>query len=97
MQHDSFGETPAGDDRANPLHRIPQLPTLTERWTVQRKVAVIEAVRGGWVTIDELCRLCSLSVEEFMAWERDLERYGMHGLRSTRYQIYRDTDAARRA
>jgi hypothetical protein len=39
--------------------------------------------------IEELCRLYTLSVDEFLAWERDIDRFGVHGLRSTRYQIYR--------
>jgi len=66
------------------------------RWTTRRKAALIEGVRGGWVAIDEACRRYNLSVDEFVAWERDLERYGVPGLRSTRYQIYRETDAQRR-
>jgi hypothetical protein len=63
---------------------------------VRRKAAVIEAVRGDWVPIEEACRLYNLSVDEFLAWERDIDRHGLHGLRSTRYQIYRDTEAQRR-
>jgi len=53
-------------------------------------------VRGGWVPIEEACRLYNLSVDEFLAWERDIDRHGMHGLRTTRYQIYRDTEAPKR-
>ena len=60
--------------------------------TVRRKAVVVEAVRGGWIPIEEVCELYSISVDEFLAWERDLDRYGLHGLRTTRYQIYRDTD-----
>jgi hypothetical protein len=75
---------------------IPELPLLSRRWTVRRKAAVIEAVRGDWVPIEEACRLYNLSVDEFLAWERDIDRHGLHGLRSTRYQIYRDTEAQRR-
>jgi hypothetical protein len=74
---------------------MPELPSLSRRWTVRRKAAVIEAVRGGWVPIEEACRLYKLSVDEFLAWERDIDRHGLHGLRSTRYQIYRDTSAPR--
>ena len=88
-------ETPANDDWASPLHRIPEPRSLRDRWTVKRKAALIEAVRGGWLSIDDACQRYALSVDEFVAWERDLERYGVHGLRSTRYQIYRDTDAMR--
>ena len=72
---------------------MPELPRPTQRWTVRRKAAVIAAVRGGWVPIEEACELYDISVDEFLAWERDLDRYGIHGLRTTRYQIYRDTEA----
>ena len=68
---------------------IPELPRAGQRWTVRRKAAVVEAVRGGWMPINEAC---ALSVDEFLAWERDLDRYGEPGLRTTRYQIYRDTE-----
>ena len=76
--------------------RIPELPGLSERWTVRRKAAVIQAVRGGWVPIEEIVRLYNLSVDEFLAWERDVDRYGVPGLRTTRYQIYRDTERRKR-
>ena len=42
--------------------------------------------------IDEACVLYNISIDEFIAWERDLDRYGVHGLRTTRYQIYRKTE-----
>ena len=75
---------------------IPELPSPTQRWTSRRKAIVIKAVRGGWVPIEDLCEVYNISVDEFLAWERDIDRYGVHGLRSTRLQIYRDTDRARR-
>jgi hypothetical protein len=86
---------PTNDGRADLFGRIPELPALSKRWTLRRKAAVVEAVRGGWVPIEEVSRLYNLSVDEFLAWERDIDRYGVHGLRSTRYQIHRDTDARR--
>ena len=79
------------EDRIDVLG-VPELPRSGQRWTVQRKAAVVEAVRGGWVPINELCALYNISVDEFVAWERDLDRYGVHGLRTTRYQSYRDTE-----
>lgn len=42
--------------------------------------------------IDEACVLYNISIDEFLAWERDLDGYGVHGLRTTRYQIYRSTE-----
>jgi len=77
------------------LASIPELPRPAQRWTVRRKATVIQAVRGGWVPIEEICELYNISVDEFLAWERDLDRYGVAGLRSTRYQIYRDTEVLR--
>jgi hypothetical protein len=67
---------------------VPKLPSPRQRWTVRRKAALIEAVRGGWLAIEEACQRYALSVDEFLGWERDLDRYGVHGLRTTRYQIY---------
>jgi hypothetical protein len=81
-----------GDD---PLDLVPDLPRPTQRWTVRRKATVIQAVRGGWVPIEEVCELYNISVDEFLAWERDVDRYGIPGLRATRFQIYRDTDKER--
>ena len=89
-----LGNVGSADDpnKGDAFGSMPELPSLSRRWTVRRKAAVIEAVRGGWVPIEEACRLYKLSVDEFLAWERDIDRHGIHGLRSTRYQIYRDTD-----
>jgi len=28
---------------------VPELPRPSQRWTVRRKAAVVEAVRGGWM------------------------------------------------
>ena len=39
--------------------------------------------------------LADLSVDEFPAWERDIERHCIHGPRTTRYQIYCDTEMGR--
>ena len=79
--------------RDDPLHHVPELPPApVGRWTVRLKAEIVRAVRGGWVPIDEVCRLYSISADEFLAWERDLDRYGIPGLRTTRYQIYRATE-----
>jgi hypothetical protein len=69
--------------------RKPQLPpTASRRWTI-RKAGVLEALRRGALTLEEASQRYALSLEELRAWERDLERYGLHGLRATRLQIYR--------
>jgi hypothetical protein len=40
--------------------------------------------------MEEACRRYHLSEEEFLAWERGIEAYGVAGLRITRLQIYRN-------
>jgi hypothetical protein len=71
---------------------VPDLPSLNQRWTVQRKTVLIFAVRSGRISIEEACRVYKLSVDEFLGWERNLGRYGIPGLRTTRYQLYRDDE-----
>jgi hypothetical protein len=82
------------DPRVAAACSMPKLPSPKQRWTIRRKASVIDAVRGGWVPIEEVCQLYDLSPDEILAWERDIDRYGIHGLRVTRLQIYRDTDKA---
>lgn len=77
---------------------IAELPSPdTKRWVVRRKAVVVQAVRSGLISLHEACRRYNLSVEEFLAWQRAIERHGIPGLRVTRLQIYRDTDEARSA
>ena len=56
----------------------------TQRWVARRKAQVVAAVTGGLLSIDEACDLYSLSLEEFIAWQRAVEREGLRGLRVTR-------------
>jgi hypothetical protein len=61
----------------------------TKRWVIRRKAEVVAAVRGGLLSLDEACRRYALSVEEFLSWQRAIERHGIRGLRATRLQRYR--------
>ena len=72
-------------------------PPDTKRWVARRKAVVVNAVRSGAVSLEEVCRRYELSVEEFRAWQRAIEAHGVAGLRVTRLQIYRDTPPARLA
>jgi transposase-like protein len=68
------------------------LPKPGQRWTPLRKAGVVEAVRSGRLTLEEACRRFELSVEEFTTWQTALDRHGVAGLRSTRSQLYRETE-----
>jgi hypothetical protein len=72
-----------------------ELPALnTRRWTIRRKAALLQALRSGALTLEQARDRYALSVEEIRAWERDLERHGLYGLRATRLQIYRRDKAS---
>jgi len=64
-------------------------PENTQRWVIRRKAEVVAAVHGGLLTLDEACSRYSLTSEEFLGWQKSIERYGLAGLRTTRIQQYR--------
>lgn len=68
-------------------------PPDTTRWVVRRKAEVVAAVKGGLLTMEEACSRYNLSVEEYLSWQRSVERNGMPGLRVTRVQQYRSIEA----
>jgi hypothetical protein len=61
----------------------------TRRWVARRKAEVVAAVRGGLISLEDACRRYTLTVEEFLAWQRSLDQHGLPGLRTTRVQQYR--------
>ncbi len=64
-------------------------PTSTKRWVIRRKAEVVAAVRGGLLSLEDACKRYTLTVEEFLSWQRSIERHGLAGLRATRVQHYR--------
>jgi len=75
---------------ASPSPRIGQLPPPdTKRWVINRKAAVVWAVHHGTITLDHACHLYNISTEEFLNWQRLLERHGVPGLRVLQAQQYR--------
>jgi hypothetical protein len=90
-----------GDDRkgrvsyvigpdGSPLTLADLPPPGTKRWVIRRKAEVVAAVRGGLLSLDDACRRYTLTVEEFLAWQRAIDRFGLAGLRATRVQQYRN-------
>jgi hypothetical protein len=65
-------------------------PNNTQRWVVRRKAELVAAVRGGLISLEEVCERYKLSVEEFQSWEESLNQHGVRGLRATRLQSYRN-------
>src|SRR6202046_5905533 len=52
----------------------------TTRWVIRRKAEVVAAVRGGLLSLDDACNRFMLTVEEFLAWQRSIDRHGLAGL-----------------
>lgn len=75
------------------VHDLP--PADTQRWVIRRKAMVVAAVRGGLISLEEACRRYTLSVEEFLSWQKAIDKHGLPGLRTTRIQLYRDSDQTR--
>lgn len=67
-------------------------PVDTKRWVTRRKADVVRGVRSGLLSLEEACRRYNLSQEEYLSWERLIDRHGVHGLRVTRIQHYRARD-----
>ena len=61
-----------------------------DRWVPRRKAEVVAAVTGGLLTVDEACEVYKLTIEEFVSWQRSMDRSGLPGLRVTRLRQYRD-------
>jgi hypothetical protein len=70
-------------------------PANTKRWVVRRKAAVVAAVQGGKITLEEACSRYQLTEEEFRAWQRAYDTHGLPGLRATRLQQYRTPASSR--
>ena len=64
-------------------------PSDTKRWSIYRKAEVVAGVRAGLITIDEACERYTLSIEEFLSWQRLIDSHGVRGLRATKIQDYR--------
>ncbi len=64
-------------------------PPTTKRWVIRRKAEVVAAVRGGLLTLEEACERYTLTVEEFLSWQKAIDQHGLPGLRATRVQQYR--------
>jgi Protein of unknown function (DUF1153) len=64
-------------------------PPNTKRWVMRRKAEVVAGVRAGLLSLEEACERYTLSVEEFLSWQKLVDQHGVRGLRATQLQKYR--------
>jgi Protein of unknown function (DUF1153) len=70
---------------------VANLPSRdTKRWVIRRKAELVAAVRGGLLNLEEACERYTLTVDEYLSWQRSIDRHGLPGLRATRLQDYRE-------
>lgn len=63
------------------------------RWVASRKMAVLNRIDAGELSVEDAYAQFELSPEELAEWRARYERYGKLGLRTTRLQYY---DASRK-
>src|SRR5262245_14500742 len=61
----------------------------TKRWVIARKAAVVAAVRGGLLRLEDACSRYALSSDEILSWQDSIDHFGLAGLRTTQIQRYR--------
>src|SRR5256885_13722995 len=49
-------------------------PAKTIRWVISRKTIVVDAVRGGLISLEDACCRYSLTLEEFSEWQTAIDR-----------------------
>jgi hypothetical protein len=71
------------------LTRADLPPVKTRRWVASRKAVVVKAVEAGLISMKEAMERYSLSEEELEAWRRAVHQHGLHALKVTALQRYR--------
>lgn len=79
----------AGTSHGEPMSIDDLPPPGTKRWVIRRKAEVVAGVRSGLISLEEACERYTLSIEEFLSWQRLIDNHGVRGLRATRVQDYR--------
>ena len=85
----------AGADIREMAGDTPASLLLHDRFTRWDEVAatrtpLVAAVRGGLLSLEEACERYKLTVDEFLSWQRSIDKHGLAGLRATRVQDYRN-------
>ena len=66
----------------------------SQRWVMRHKANIVAAVRGGLISLEDVCLRYGVTTEEFLVWSAAFDRFGVKGLRTTRSQKYKNTESA---
>ena len=64
------------------------------RWRPHRKAAVVTAVRGELIGLDDACERHALSIEEYLSWQHGIDLLGLAELRASGTQRRRVGDSS---
>ena len=85
---DNSGNSPAARGPCGPSITEDDLPSPdTRRWVPSRKAIVVNAVRGGLVSLQTVLDRYHMTEQEFRSWEQGLEAHGTYGLKITKLQL----------
>ena len=73
----------------NHLTREDLPPSDTKRWVIRRKAEVVAGVHAGLISLSEACKRYSLSMDEFISWQNQLNSHGLEGLKVTKLSTFR--------
>jgi hypothetical protein len=79
MRWSSHKKPDYGQIQAAALALLP--PPGTLRWGPHTKAAVVAAVRGGFLSLEQARERYALSLEEYIAWQQGMDLFGLAGLR----------------
>ena len=71
------------------LSRTQLPPADVAHWTPARKAEVVEAVRDGMASLEDVCERYAMAVDEFMSWSHAMDEHGLSGLQVGNIQRYR--------
>src|SRR5260221_11827212 len=76
-------------DLVGPIGSLDSLPPPeTKRWVIRRKAEGVAAGRAGIFSLEEGCRRYTLSIQEFLSWQRLIGRHGFPGIAVPRLQDF---------
>ena len=64
----------------------------SQRWVMRHKANVVAAVRGGLISLEDVCLRYGVTTEEFLVWSSAFDRFGISGLRVTQSQKFQRRD-----
>src|SRR4051812_38307560 len=77
----SAGSEPLPARSGKAIRREDLPPPGVTCWVIRRKAQVVAAVDAGVISLEEVCRRYSVSLEEFASWQSSMQRHGVYGLR----------------